>query len=157
MTDIREQEMQGEIDELTAQKAPLETEVKQLRKQVEQLRKVQFGRKSETKKVVYLEEQMGLFNEAETEAKLSAPELEVTVKPHKRKKKVDHREEMLAKLPHQKIVVEPETTVCPECGSELCQVGEEFIRSEVVYIPTRMEVKDFYRKSYECRTCRKKG
>ena len=62
-----------------------------------------------------------------------------------------------AKQPHQKIVVEPETTVCPECGSTLSPVGEEFIRSEVVYIPARVEVKDFYRKSYECRTCRKQG
>ena len=65
MTDIREQEMQGKIDELTAQKASLEAENKQLRKQVEWLRKAQFGRKSETKKVVYPEEQMSLFNEAQ--------------------------------------------------------------------------------------------
>lgn len=35
MTDIREQEMQGKIDGLTAQKASLEAEIKQLRKQVE--------------------------------------------------------------------------------------------------------------------------
>ena len=87
MTDIREQEMQGKIDELTAQKASLEAENKQLRKQVEWLRKAQFGRKSETKKVVYPEEQMSLFNEAETEAKPSAPEPEISVKPHKRKKR----------------------------------------------------------------------
>ena len=39
MTDIREQEMQGKINELTAQKASLEAENKQLRKQVEWLRK----------------------------------------------------------------------------------------------------------------------
>ncbi|MGE9915778.1 IS66 family transposase zinc-finger binding domain-containing protein, partial [Megasphaera elsdenii] len=147
MTDIREQEMQGKIDELTAQNESLETENKQLRKQIEWLRKAQFGCKSETKKVVYPEEQMSLFNEAETEAKPSAPEPEVTVKPHKRKKKVGHREELLANLPHQKIVVEPDTMVCPACGSELSPVGEEFIRSEVIYIPSHVEVKDFYRKS----------
>ena len=41
MTDIREQEMQGKINELTAQKASLEAENKQLRKQVEWLRKAQ--------------------------------------------------------------------------------------------------------------------
>ena len=35
MTDIREQEMQGKIDELTAQKESLEAENKQLSKQVE--------------------------------------------------------------------------------------------------------------------------
>ena len=157
MTDIREQEMQGKIDELTAQNESLETENNQLRKQIEWLRKAQFGCKSETKKVVYPEEQMSLFNEAETEAKPSAPEPEVTVKPHKRKKKVGHREELLANLPHQKIVVEPDTMVCPACGSELSPVGEEFIRSEVIYIPSHVEVKDFYRKSYECRECRKQG
>ena len=88
-----------------------------------------FGRKSETKKVVYPEEQMSLFNEAETEAKPSAPEPEISVKPHKRKKKVGHREELLAKLPHQKIVVEPETTVCRNVAA-LSPVGAKnsFVR-----------------------------
>lgn len=126
----------GKIDELTAQKASLEAENKQLRKQVEWLRKAQFGRKSETKKVVYPEEQMSLFNEAETEAKPSAPEPEISVKPHKRKKKVGHREELLAKLPHQKIVVEPETTVCPEYGSTLSPVGEELVIPHSIASPS---------------------
>ena len=98
MTDIREQEMQGKINELTAHKASLEAENKQLRKQVEWLRKAQFGRKSETKKVVYPEEQMSLFNEAETEkAKTQRTGTgNFGQKPHKRKKKVGHREELLA-------------------------------------------------------------
>ena len=46
MTDIREQEMQGKIDELTAQNASLERDNKQLRKQIDWLRNAQFGCKS---------------------------------------------------------------------------------------------------------------
>ena len=97
----------------------------------------QFGRKSETKKSCTQEEQMRPVSmKPKQKRKPSAPEPEISVKPHKRKEKGSgHREELLAKLPHQKIVVEPETTVCPECGSTLSPVGEEFIRSEVVYIP----------------------
>ena len=45
MTDIREQEMQGKIDELTAQKASLEAENKQLHKQVESEGAFRVGRK----------------------------------------------------------------------------------------------------------------
>ena len=37
------------------------------------------------------------------------------------------------------------------------RVGEEFVRSEVVYEPAKLYVKDIYRVSYECRACRKNG
>ena len=37
------------------------------------------------------------------------------------------------------------------------RVGEEFVRHEVVYEPAKLYVKDIYRKTYECRSCRKRG
>ena len=37
------------------------------------------------------------------------------------------------------------------------RVGEEFVRHEVVYEPAKLYVKDIYRKTYECRNCRKRG
>ena len=76
---------------------------------------------------------MILFNESETEAKPSAPEPEILVKPHKRKKKVGHREELLAKLPHQKIVVEP-VQQCPATyrqESEWKCIGLAFSRANL--------------------------
>lgn len=35
--------------------------------------------------------------------------------------------------------------------------SEEFVRHEVIYEPAKLYVKDIYRKTYECRNCRKKG
>ena len=52
---------------------------------------------------------MNLFDEAETEAKPSQPEPELTqtVKEHQRKKKkVGHRKELLDAVPHEKVVVD---------------------------------------------------
>lgn len=34
--------------------------------------------------------------------------------------------------------------------------SEEFVRHEVIYEPAKLYVKDIYRKTYECRNCRKK-
>ena len=104
----------------------------------------QFGRKVRNQeKSWYPEEQMSLFNEAETEAKPSAPEPEISVKPHKRKKKVGHREELLAKLPHQKLSSNRKRRSARNVAATLSPVGEEFIRSEVVCIPARIGSEGF--------------
>ena len=37
------------------------------------------------------------------------------------------------------------------------KVGEEFVRTEVQFIPAKLKVIDHYRETYECRSCRKNG
>ena len=39
----------------------------------------------------------------------------------------------------------------------MVKVGEEFVRTEVQFIPAKLKVVDHYRETYECRSCRKKG
>ena len=39
----------------------------------------------------------------------------------------------------------------------MVRIGEEFIRTEVQFIPAKLKVIDHYRETYEFRTCRKKG
>lgn len=150
MTDIREQEMQQEINELKSENAYLKQQVSLLKNHL-------YGRKTEKQSVVVPPEQMSLFNEAEVEARKSEPEPTLVVKEYKRKKKkVGHRKELLEKLPHTKVVLEPTEAekICPACGSTMSYLGEEFIRSEIHYIPARIEVIDYYSQSYECRKCR---
>ncbi len=74
----------------------------------------------------------------------------------KQKGKIDIK---LDNLKHVKKVydIDEKDRVCDECGSKLSYVGEEFVRHEVVYEPAKLYVKDIYRKTYECRNCRKKG
>ena len=75
MTDIREQEMQNRIDSLTLEKENLRNENIYLKEQVAHLKKLAFGSRSEkTKKVLSEVEEINLFDEAEVEAKGSAPE-----------------------------------------------------------------------------------
>ena len=47
--------------------------------------------------------------------------------------------------------------ICDTCGSQMVRVGEEFVRTEVQFIPAKLKVIDHYRETYECRSCRKKG
>ena len=156
MTDIREEEMQHQIDEL-------QSENQKLKQQVAHLQQHLYGRKSEKKTVLYPEEElMNLFDEAETEAKPSQPEPELTqtVKEHQRKKKkVGHRKELLDAVPHEKVVIDltADEKSCPVCGSELSVVGETYVRSEIKHIPAQNIVVDYYQKAYECRHCRQEG
>ena len=39
----------------------------------------------------------------------------------------------------------------------MVKVGEEFVRTEVQFIPASLKVVDHYRETYECRACRKNG
>lgn len=47
--------------------------------------------------------------------------------------------------------------ICDNCGSTMVKVGEEFVRTEVQFIPAKLKVIDHYRETYECRSCRKNG
>lgn len=46
---------------------------------------------------------------------------------------------------------------CIKCGTELVSVGEEFVRTEIEFIPAKVRVVDYYRETFECRRCRKNG
>ena len=92
MTDIREQEMQGKINELTAQEKVC------WKQRTNSCASRSNGCARPSSAAVRNQEsrvpgrQMSLFNEAETEAKPSAPEPEISVKPHKaQEKKVGHQ------------------------------------------------------------------
>ena len=39
----------------------------------------------------------------------------------------------------------------------MVKVGEEFVRTEVPFIPASLKVIDHYRETYACRSCRKQG
>jgi len=38
-----------------------------------------------------------------------------------------------------------------------CPIGEEFVRTEVEFIPAKVRVIDYYRETFECRNYRKNG
>ncbi|MGN9227021.1 IS66 family transposase [Catenibacterium mitsuokai] len=126
-----------------------------LREENAYLKRKLFGVKSE--KMPCSVEQLSLFDEAEQECE---PELleEITYKRAKKKQK-GTLEIKLDNLKHVKEVydIDEKDRICDICGTKMHRVGEEFVRHEVVYEPAKLYVKDIYRKTYECRDCRKRG
>ena len=133
----------------------LEEENVHLKEQITYLRKYIFGRKTEKTAAVF-DGQLSLFNEAEQETRKNVAEVQ-TVKEHTRKKYPGQKKELLENLPHEKKVftLEENERICKRCGDKLVPMGEEFIRSELEYIPAKIKVIDLYRQTFECRNCRK--
>lgn len=128
-----------------------------LNEQLVGLRRRMFGQSSE--KAVYVDKnQVSFFNEAETISSTSAPEpgKSVPVMAHKRKAKRT-KAELTEGLEHQKVLCElPENErICAKCGTQMIQIGEKFVRSELVIIPAKVSVIDYYVASYKCAHCEK--
>lgn len=101
------------------------------------------------------------MEQKESGADPNAPESDlVEVDKHLRKKKyVGQREDLVKSIPHSKVLhtIDESEQICEKCGSTMVRVGEEFIRTEVQFIPAKFKVIDHYRETYECRPCRKRG
>ncbi len=137
----------------------LEQEVTRLHETIDYLTKKLFGRSSEKTSVLNVGE-MSLFNEAEVEANPKAAEPDIQqVANYRRKKFKGQREELLKDIPHIKKLcsLAEEDRFCERCGYPLVSVGEEFIRTEIEFIPAEIRVIDYYRESFECRPCRTAG
>ena len=139
----------------------LEAQILLLKEQVDFLTRKLYGTKSEKTSSLSLEGQMSLFDEIETNADPNAKEPDlVEVEKHLRKKKyAGQREELVKNIPHHKVLhtIDESDRICEKCGSTMVRVGEEFVRTEVQFIPAKLKVIDHYRETYECRSCRKNG
>ena len=125
--------------------------------QIEYLTKMLFGTSSE-KKVLDIPGQLSLFDEAETEQDPAAPEFpeeETAVKAHTRKKKATHEELFKGLKVVKKVIPLPEEDkVCPVCGSQMERIGEEYVRRELIFIPARCEIIEYYSENYGCPNCK---
>lgn len=139
----------------------LEAEVAKLKKELDWFKeclklhnKKQFGASSEKTS------DLCIFNEAETYAKTSEPEPELSkVKEHYRKGSRKSAKDRLPKdLPVE--VIECELPLderdCPACGEPLHAIGKETVREELKIIPPRIELRRYVRNTYSCRNCEKK-
>ena len=139
----------------------LEQQVRLLKEQVDFLTRKLYGTKSEKTSALETEGQMSLFNEIETCADPKAQEPDpVSVEKHLRKRKyTGQREKLIKDIPRSKVLhtIDEREQICEKCGSAMAKVGEEFVRTEVQFIPASLKVIDHYRETYECRACRKNG
>jgi transposase len=138
----------------------LEKENLILQEKVTFLTRKLYGNKSEQTSSLGIEGQMSIFDEAETLTDANAPEPDMDeVASYRRKRFPGQREELLKDIPHEKklCTLAEEDRFCEKCGNSLYSVGEEFVRTEIEFIPAKVRVIDYYRETFECRNCRKNG
>ena len=165
MLRMRNEALHGQVDALQTaleqaeavrqqQVAELQSKLAFFEEQMRLARERMFGKSSEQ----HVLEQINLFNEAESEANPSLPEPTVEQVVEKRKKPAVSRESMREDLPTK--VVEhrlaEEECICECCGGALHEMGYES-RSEINYIPARVEVVRHDTYKYGCRNCDQNG
>jgi len=137
------------VEEKTAREKSLQEEVDYLKKKL-------FGASSE-KRTLDIPGQLNLFDEAEQEQDLSRldEEEETVVKEHVRKKKSTHADTFKG-IRVNKIVIplSDEEKTCPECGTQMELIGTEYVRREIIFIPAKCEINEYYTENYGCPECK---
>jgi transposase len=123
---------------------------------VAELKRAHFGRKSER----ITDEQLSLaLDELETAAAKAEAEAEKADPVRKAagtRKCRTSRDEKLDHLPHEEVVIEPESKTCPCCGGELHAIGED-VSKRLDKMPAQVRVIVTRRPKYACRTCERTG
>ena len=155
--------LQATVDAANKREEALTQERDNLKEEVDLLRKKLFGTSSE-KRVLDIPGQLNFFNEAELEqdpALAQVEELEASSSektPKKRKARATDAERFKG-IPVEKeyLDLSEKEKNCPVCGTALNQSGEEFVRRELVFIPARLKVREYYSRNYECPQCSQHG
>ena len=123
---------------------------------IKEIRRAHFGRKSERitddQLALALEELETSLAKAEAEEEKADPAL----KTERTRKRRAGRCETLDHLPHEEVVVEPDSKVCPCCGGDLHVIGEDTSK-RLDKVPAKVRVIVTRRPKYACRTCEKTG
>ena len=155
--------LQAVVDAANKREEALTQERDNLKEEVDLLRKKLFGTSSE-KRVLDIAGQLNFFNEAELEqdpALAQMEELEASSPektPKKRKARATDAERFKGILVEKEYLdLSEKEKNCPVCGTALKQIGEEFVRRELVFIPAKLKVREYYSRNYECPQCSQHG
>ena len=121
-----------------------------------EIRRAHFGRKSER----INDDQLALALE-ELETSLGKAEAEdekadTALKAERTKKRRASRNQNLDHLPHEEVVIEPESKICPCCNGDLHVIGED-VSKRLDKKPAQMRVIVTRRPRFGCRNCEKNG
>lgn len=121
------------------------------------LRQKMFGSSSE-RRMDEVTGQMSLFENLPGEEKpVELIEPEVVEQSKKSRKKKPTLEEQFKDIPTRQVLADTlsdEDKICPLCGSEMLAIGTEVIRSEIVYIPPKLERIEYIATTYTCPECK---
>ena len=155
--------LQEALSAALLREAEKDQQIQNLKEQIEFLTKKLFGKKSEESAdfpgQINLKDFGNFFNEPEMSQDPRVPDESIfqteETTDKKRKPRITNQERY-KDVPVKKkyLDVPEEERVCPNCGSELEEIGETFVRRELHYIPARMTVIEYYSKTYACPVCR---
>ena len=123
---------------------------------ISEIRRAYFGRKSERitddQLSLALEELETSLAKAEVEDEKADPALKTAATRKRRASRHDN----LDHLPHEEVLIEPESKACPCCGGELHVIGEDTSK-RLDKVPAKVRVIVTRRPKYACRSCEKTG
>lgn len=153
---IERDQLAARNSELAALNARLESAQARMAEIVAAMRRARFGRKSEriseAQLALALEELEIAAAKIEAEVEKADPEAKRTAA-----KKRASRNDNLAHLPHEEVVIEPEGgTTCTCCKGQLHKIGEDRTK-RLDKIPAKLRVIVEVRPKYGCRMCERTG
>ncbi|MFL6935533.1 MAG: IS66 family transposase [Xanthobacteraceae bacterium] len=123
---------------------------------VAEMRRAMFGRRAEriddNQLALVLEALETEHAKTEAEAEKADPKL----KSERARKRRASRNDNLDHLPHEEVVIEPESKVCPCCSGTLHMIGED-VSKRLDKQPAKLTVVVTRRPKYACRSCEKNG
>jgi len=146
----------AERAQLAERNAILERLTTKLAHIVAELKRAQFGRRSERISDDQLALALDELETAAAKANAEAEKADPARKAAAARKRRASRDEKLDHLPHEEVVIEPESRVCPCCGGELHQIGEDTSK-RLDKVPAKVTVIVTRRPKYACRTCERTG
>jgi len=146
----------AERNTIAVERDLLSVRTEKLEQIVAEMQRARFGRSSEK----ISDDQFQLAFEAletahakvQAEAEKADPKLKAAATRQRRRS----RNENLDHLPHEEVVIEPDSKVCPCCKGELHVIGED-VSKRLDKQPAKLTVVVTKRPKYACRTCEKTG
>lgn len=146
----KNQELEGKSQELVAALLKNQWLLEQLRLN----RKKQYGSSSEQLDQLVFEQFGRVFNEAEAWCS-GVEKKETQVKAHTRKPRSGSLDEVAPEgTPVEVVEHRPEDRSCPECGSEMVEIGKE-VRRSLKMEPARFWIQEDVYYTYACKVCEK--
>ena len=143
-------------DEALAERDRYAAQNERLTHLLRQLRRNQFGRKSEKLDEDQLNLGLEDLETAIASGEAAAEKADATLKASRSTTRKVNRGHVPAHLPREEIVIDPPSKACPCCGGELHEIGED--RSERLdKIPAQYRVIVTRRPKYACRSCERTG
>lgn len=143
---------EAERTRLEAEVARLEAQNQRYEHIIAQLRRLQFGKRSEQMDKDQLqlafEDLVQGLGEIEQEEETADLEL----KAHRARERREARASLPDHLPRIEVVVEPEAKACPCCGGGLHVIGED-VSQRLDVVPAQYQVIVTRRPKYACRSC----